>query len=71
MTDLSRCAPPGFLRRRALLAWLALPLPLLARPPEDPLPPTPQLARTYRSGLHLPDWLVSEKYDSLDRKSVV
>lgn len=65
MTDLSRCAPPGFLRRRALLAWLALPLPLLARPPEDPLPPTPQLARTYRSGLHLPDWLVSEKYDGV------
>ena len=53
------------MRRRCFFRLFAL----LAAPPwaaaQGEAPPAPQLARSYRGGLHLPDWLVSEKYDGV------
>ena len=53
------------MRRRRFFRLFAL----LAAPPwaaaQGEAPPAPQLARSYRGGLHLPDWLVSEKYDGV------
>ncbi len=55
------------MRRRFLLRLLCLPaLPLaFGAGAQEKRPPEPQLARSYRGGLHWPDWLVSEKYDGV------